>query len=156
MTKVKMTPALLQYFRGMVERVKEVCEENAPAEEDHDGEPGLVLRRMDIEELWVPGLLEPPKIQRLWPDLYLTNGRLEGIIQIHTCQDSGVMNVYVTLEDDQGNYLEGDYATVNADVKNHWRYSALAPANPGTTITVRAIAMDRLGGVAIQQENITV
>ena len=156
MTKVKMTPSLLQYFRGMAALVNELCEENALAEDDRERDPELVLRSTDVAELWVPGLLWPPKIETLQPDLYLKNGCLDGIIHINTSEAFGVRNVYVTLEDDQGNHIEGGFAMENELVKNHWGYIASAPAKSGTTIIVRAITMDRLGSVAIQQESITI
>ena len=66
------------------------------------------------------------------------------------------MNVYVTLEDDQGNRLESGYAVDNDVMKNYWGYIPSAPAHYGMTVIVRAIAMDRLGGVGTEMERIMV
>ena len=66
------------------------------------------------------------------------------------------MNVNMTLEDEQGNRLESDYALDNDLVKNHWCYVPSAPAHAGMMVVVRAIAMDRLGGVGIETERVTV
>jgi len=41
-------------------------------------------------------------------------------------------------------------------VENHWGYVPSAPLPCGTTVVVRVIAMDSLGGVGIQTEQITV
>jgi hypothetical protein len=66
------------------------------------------------------------------------------------------MSVYVILEDDHGNPIESDYAIDNDVVANHWGYFPSAALPSGTTVIVRAIAMDRLGGVGIQTERVTV
>jgi hypothetical protein len=62
----------------------------------------------------------------LWPDISVKHGHLDGLILISTSEYFGVMNVYVTLEDEQGNHIESDYA------------------------------LDRLGGVAVRTERVTV
>jgi hypothetical protein len=116
----------------------------------------LLSPRREVLELCMPGLLAHPQIEMILPDISLENGHLDGLIQIHTSEYYGVMNVYVVLEDDQGHRLESDYALENEFVENHWCYVPFAPLQSGTTVIVRAIALDRLGGVGIQTESITV
>ena len=102
----------------------------------------------------MPGLRRPPKIELLWPEIVLKNGHLDGIIQINTSAYFGVRNIYVIVEDARRNHLESGYAMDDELVQNHWGYIPSAPAHTGTTIIVRAIVIDALGGVGIQTEGI--
>jgi hypothetical protein len=154
MAKVLLTPSVLEYRCAMAALVEELCEENSKDMRESIEEFGPAAT--EVVEFWTPGLLRPPKIESLWPDLWLEDGHLDGIIQINTSEYFGVMNVYVTLEDDQGNRLESDYALDNDVMKNYWGYFPSAPAHYGMTVIVRAIAMDRLGGVGIRTERVTV
>jgi hypothetical protein len=156
MTKVRMSPSVLLYRQAMAELVNQVCEEKLIVNAGRERMEGLLPDRTDTLEFWTPGLLRAPKIELLWPEIRLKDGHLDGIIQIHTSEYYGVMNVYVILEDDRGNHIESDYAMDNQVVENHWGYIPSAPLASGTTVVVRAIAMDRLGGVGIQTESITV
>jgi hypothetical protein len=51
--------------------------------------------------------------------------------------------------------FESGYAMDNEFVQNHWGYISTAPAHADMIIIVRAVALDRLGGVGIQTESIT-
>lgn len=156
MTKVILSQSLFEYRQAMAELVNQVCEENMIIGADRPSVEDFGPAPTDVPELGVPGLLRPPRIESLWLDIRLKDGHLDGIIQINTSEYFGVMNVHVRLEDDRGNHLESDYALDNEIVENHWGYFSSAPLSPGTTIVVRAIALDRLGGVAIRMERITV
>lgn len=155
-TKVILSSSVLEFRQAMADLVQQVCDEHALAAVDHDWDPELEPDRTDVVELGIPGLLRPPKIEMVWPDLRLKDGCLDGMIQIHTSEYFGVVNVYVTVENEQGNHLESGYALDNDDVENHWGYFASAPASPGTTILVRVLAQDKLGGIAIHTEKVTV
>jgi hypothetical protein len=155
-TKVILSPSVLGFRQAMTDLVQQVCDEHALAAVGRDWDPELEPDRTDVVELGIPGLLRPPKIEMVWPSLRLKDGCLYGIIQIHTSEYFGVMNVYVILEDEQGNHIEGGYALDNDYVENHWGYFASAPASPGTTIVVRVLALDKLGGIAIHTEKVTV
>jgi hypothetical protein len=154
-TKVRISPLFFDYREGIAELVDQVCEENQIANLDCPdiGDFGPVATK--VAELGVPGLLRPPKVEAIFPELYVTDGHLDGLIQIHTSEYFGVMNVFVVLEDEQGNTLESDYAMEAEVVENHWGYVPSAPLPGGTTVVVRAIAMDSLGGVGVQTERIT-
>ena len=156
MTKVFLSPAVLGFRQAMADLVQQVCDEHALAGVGREWDPELEPERTEVAELGIAGLLRPPKIEMVWPSLCLKDGRLDGIILIHTSEYFGVMNVYVILEDEEGNHLESDYALDNDYVENHWGYIASAPANPGMTIVVRVLALDRLGGAALHTERVTV
>ena len=156
-TKVIISPSLLDYHEGMAELVNQVCEENKIASMGHADIEDFGPANTNVPELWVPGLLRPPKIESLCTDIYVTDGHLDGHIFISTSEYFGVMNVFVAIEDEQGNRIESDFAVdTNGVVENFWGYAPSALLPCGTTIIVRAIAMDRLGGVGIQTERITV
>ena len=156
MTKVRVTPSILLYRQAMADLVDRVCEQDRIASEGCEDIEQLDPTRKDILELWTPGLLFPPQVEGLCPELWLEDGRLHGIILISTSEYFGVMNVYVTLEDEQGNRLESGYAVDNDVMKNYWGYIPSAPAHSGMAVIVRAIVRDRLGGVGIKTERTTV
>jgi hypothetical protein len=98
---------------------------------DYESLLDLGAIRMDIPELGVPGLLRPPRVELICPDIVLVDGHLDGIMQVNTSENFGVLDVYVILEDDQGNPIESDYAMENDYVENHWGYIPFAPLPPG-------------------------
>jgi hypothetical protein len=104
----------------------------------------------------MPGLLAHLRVEMIWPKIELKDGHLDGLILIHTSEYYGVMNVYVTLEDEQGNRIESDYALDTDAVENYWAYFPAATAAPGTTIIVRAVALDCLGAVGMHSERVSV
>ena len=156
MTKVRLSPSILEYHLAMIALVDQVCEEYTITGVHYEDIEDLRPPREDPLEFGTPGLLLPPKIELLLPDLYLVDGRLDGAIHIQTSEYFGVMSVFVVLEDDQGNQIESDYAFENESVRNHWCYIPSSTLGSSTTVTVRAIAMDALGGVGIHIEHETV
>ena len=156
MTKVILSPSVIYYCQAMAELVDEVCEEFTITGVDYVDVEDLRPPREDFLEFGAPGLLLPPKIEMVLPDICLAEGCLDGVIDIQTSEYFGVMSVYVTLEDDQGNHIESDYAQENDLLQNHWGYIPSSPLPSGTTVTVRVIAMDQLGGVGIHSESVTV
>ena len=156
MTRVRISPSLLDYGEAMAELVNEVCEENILIGMDRETIEDFGSPRTDGPELGVSGLLRPPRIEFLWPDIRLKDGHLDGLIQISTSEYFGVMNVYVILEDGQAHHIESAYAMDNDIVENHWGYVPSAPLPSGTTVIVHAIAMDRLGGIGTRTERRTV
>ena len=151
-----MSPSLLDYRESMAELVNQVCEETTILGTDRQSLDDFSPPRKDIPELWVPGLLMHPRVELLWPDIRLKDGHLDGCIQISTSEVYGVTNVFIVLEDAQGNPIESDYALDAEVIQNHWGYFPSAPLPSGTTVIVRAIAMDSLGGVGMQTKRITV
>jgi hypothetical protein len=156
MTKLIPSPSVLLYRQAMAELVDQVCKENATTDVDCESKEDICPDPTDALELWTPGLLRPPKIELLWPEIDLKDGHLDGLIQINTSEYFGIMNVYIILEDDKGNPIESGYALDNEVMENHWSYFPSAPVLPGTTVVVRAIAIDGLGNIGMLSESITI
>jgi hypothetical protein len=152
MTKVKLTPDVLAYRQGMAELVNQVCEKNLVTGVNRERLLEPSETRRDIPGLSMAGVLEPPRVEEIFSDIWLADGHLDGIIQIHTSEDYGVMNIYVILKDEQGNQIESGYAMSNEYYEDHWGYIPSASPPSGTTVFVQAIAMDSLGGVGILTE----
>ena len=157
MTRVYLSIPVLDYCEAMAELVREVCEKPAIT--------GVAPRRR--REEWIParkpipafrldGLLQPPRIELLDPYLFPAEEQVDGIIHIIASGDYGVMNVYVILEDERGKQLESGFALKDEVEQDEWFYFPSVSLRSGASVTVRAIAMDPLGGVGVQDENVTV
>lgn len=143
-----MSLPVLEYCEAMAELVREVC-----------GRPtitGVSPARKDLPAFRLDGLLQPPRIEALDPYLVPAQDQVDGIIEIGTSADYGVMNVYIVWEDEQGKQIESGFALKDEVEEDEWFYFPSASLRSGTSVTVRAIAMDPLGGVGIQNENVTV
>jgi hypothetical protein len=154
-TKVRISPLLLDYRQMMEQWVDEARDEKlrvaALAE--------IILEPfpcVDIPDSEQAGLLRPPRIESLWPELYLRNGETHGLIQINTSDVFGIACIYVTLRDQAGNLLERGYAMRVQTCETHWGYIPDVALRAGTTVVVRAVAMDSLGGLSIAHETCTV
>ena len=87
----------------------------------------------------------------------MEEGEVEGIINICTSDLFGIVEISLTLRDEAGNLLEKGYAELNEGCVGCWAYPvqkrmALAL---GTTLTIRAVAIDSLGGMSIAEEKLT-
>jgi hypothetical protein len=157
-TKVKVSPLLLEHQATMAQWVAECREEKlkyaAQVEDDLEPFTGAV----DIYAPETPGLLTPPRIETLLPIFYfLEDGEVEGIINICTSDLFGIVEISLTLRDEADNLLEKGYAELNEGCIGCWAYpvqKSMAPAL-GTTLTIRAVAIDPLGGMSIAEEKLT-
>jgi hypothetical protein len=141
----------------MAELVNEVCDENkVRGAEPRSIKKGLFLPRKDPAALHLSGLLTSPKIEVLDPWLFPADDQVESIIQITVLADYGLASVYVTLEDERGGKIEGGFALQDETAEDDWYYFPSASLSAGASVTVRAIAMDPLGGVGIQIEKVRV
>jgi hypothetical protein len=156
MTKVILSPLLLEYRDAMAELVNRVREKVTIAGMDRQSVYWPDPAPKDVRPPSLVGLLKAPMIELLWADISLLGGQLDGIIQVNTVDDFGIINVYVTLRDDRGNLIEGGYAMKNEIVEDHWFYVPSVFVPSGTSVIVQAVASDALGGVAIQTEKVTV
>jgi hypothetical protein len=111
--------------------------------------------RKDIPAPERAGLLTAPRIEMLDAEIYLRDGETEGLIMINASDVFGIEYIYVTLRDDAENLLESGYAML-AECEGHWGYIPCEPLTLGTSVTVRAVAVDALGGMGIAQEKVTV
>lgn len=141
----------------MAELVREVCEKpTITGVSPRNRRKELSPARRDLPAFRLDGLLQPPRIEALDPCLFPAEDQVDGIIQITASGAYGVMNVYVTLEDDRGKQIESGFALRDEVEEDNWFYFPSASIRSGASVTVRAIAMDPLGGVGIQNENVTV
>jgi hypothetical protein len=152
-----MSIYMLEYCEGMAELVREVCEKPtitgvAPRSRDQE----LLPARKELPAFRLDGLLRPPRIEALEPFLFPAEDQVDSIIHITASGDYGVMNVYVTLEDDRGKQIESGFALPDEVEEDDWFYFPSASFASGACVTVRAIAMDPLGGIGIQDENVMV
>jgi hypothetical protein len=157
MTRVILSVDVLEYRQAMAALVDEVCQKNRMIGVDPECRRNELLPlRKELSAFWLDGLLRPPRIEALNPYLFPPEDQVDGIIQITASGDYGVINVYVTLEDDRGKQIESGFALKDKVEKDDWFYFPCASPPSGTSVTVRAIAMDPLGGIGTQNENITV
>ena len=155
MTRVWMSPAVLDYCEGMAARVREVGQKPVIT--------GVEPRRKELfPELRYPralrleGLLTPPRIEFIDPCLSPEEEQVEGIIQITASGEYGVSNVYVRLEDDQGNQIESGFALRDEVEEDDWFYFPSASFRSGASVTVRVTALDPLGGIGVEDETVEV
>jgi hypothetical protein len=157
MTRVLLSLSVLDYCEAMAELVREVCERpTITGVSPRNRRKELFPARKDLPAFQLDGLLKPPRIEALDPYLFPAEDQVDGMIQITTSGEYGVMNVYVTLADDQGKQIESGFALRDEVEEDDWYYFPSAALRSGASVTVRAIAMDPLGGVGIQNETVTV
>jgi hypothetical protein len=157
MTRVFMSLSVLDYCEGMAELVREVCKK--PTITGVDPRPrkrGLSPTRKDLPAFRLDGLLKSPGVEALEPYLFPVEDKAESIIYIATWGDYGVIHVYVTLEDEWGEQIESGFALRDEVEQDEWFYFPSASLHSGASVTVRAIAMDPLGGLGTRDENVTV
>ena len=152
-----MSLAVLVYCEGMAELVRELCEKPAihgvdPRSKNSERFPA----RTDLPAFRLDGLLPPPRVEALEPYLFPADDRAESIVYIATSGEYGVINVYVTLEDERGRQIESGFALRDQVEPDDWFYFPSASLRSGASVNVRAIAMDPLGGVESRDENVTV
>src|SRR5215212_7465068 len=156
-TKVRVSPDLLDYQITMAQWVGESREEKlkdaAQAEDDLEPFTGAI----DIYAPEIPGLLTPPWIETLFPVFYfLEDGEVEGLINLITSDLFGIAEISVSLWDEAGHLLETGYAELNEGCIGCWAYpvqKSMAAA-VGSTLTIRAVAIDPLGGMSIAEERL--
>ena len=157
MTRVILSLSVLDYCEAMAELVREVRKKpTITGVDSQNRRKELSPDRRDLPASGLDGLLQPPSIEALDPCLFPAEDQVDGIIQITTSGDYGVMNVYVTLEDGQGKQIESGFALRDEVEEDDWYYCPSAALRSGASVTVRAIAMDPLGGVGILSEDVTV
>ena len=157
MTRVLMSIFLLDYWEGMAQLVRKVCDK--PIITGVDSRSRRKERfsvRKDLPALCLDGLLQPPRIEALNPYLFPPENQVDNIIHLTTSGDYGVMQVYVTLENERGNQIESGFALKDETEADDWYYFPSVSLPAGASATVRAIAMDPLGGIGIQVKGVNV
>ena len=157
MTRVIMSLAVLEYCEGMAALVHELVEKPAiRGVEPRSRKSERVPARKDVPAFRLDGLLQPPRVEALEPYLFPAGDRADSIVYIAASGEYGVMSVYITLEDEWGNQIESGFALRDEVEPDDWFYFPSASLRSGASVTVRAIAMDPLGGAGSQDENVTV
>jgi hypothetical protein len=156
MTRVFMSLAVLEYCEGMAELVRELCQKPSITGVDHRSRRELFPARTDLPAFRLDGLLKPPRVEALEPYLFPAGDRANSIVYIATSGEYGVMNVYVTLEDERGRQIESGFALRDHEEPDDWFYFPSASLRSGGSVNVRAVAMDPLGGVGSRDANVTV
>jgi hypothetical protein len=157
-TKVRVSPDLLDYQITTAQWVADCREEKltyaAQVEDDLEPFTGAV----DFYSPETPGLLTPPWVETVFPVFYfLEDGEIEGLINVVTSDLFGIQKISVTIWDEAGKLLDSGYAELNEGCIGCWAYPVqkrMAPA-VGTTLTIRAVASDSLGGMSIAEEKLT-
>ena len=152
-TKVKVSPSLLAYHQEMAQWVDEARDEKLRVSANTFKVPFPV--RKDIPAPERAGLLTAPRIEMLDAEIWLRDGETDGLIMINASDVFGIEYIHVTLRDDAENLLESGYAMF-AECEGHWGYIPCEPVTIGTSVTVRAVAVDALGGLGLAQETVTV
>ena len=154
-TKVRVSPYLLAYRQEMAQLVNNLRDDKLriAARVEQDLEP--FTDQTDILGSDKAGLLTPPRIEFLLPEFYLHNGEVEGIIHINTSDFFGIAYIYVTLREEAGNLLESGHAMRDEASIGYWDYLPSVPLAAGTSLIVRAVAADALGGSSIAEEKLT-
>ncbi len=154
-TILRVSPFLQEYCQTMAQWVNEAREEKLWITEKAEINLDPVPMRRDIAAPEKAGLLTPARIELLWPEIYVRNGETDGLIMINTSDVFGIEYIYVTLRDEAGNLLESGYAR-RTGVCGHWGYPFCADLTVSTAVTVRAVAVDSLGGMGVAYEKCTV
>lgn len=144
MTKVLINNFFLAYQRGMEEFIRKIVKEKyiAGVKSGGHGEPSWIT----------PDLLPPPKIESLDLDFY--EGRVDDFISIYTSDDFGIVNIFITIQDENGNLIESGNAFDWPEQPNRWAYLTSVPVPDGTPVTVQVAVIDGLGGMSGTSENL--
>jgi len=156
MTKVRLSPLFLEYRQMMEQQVHEARNEKLRLLAQADMAIEDFPNRMELPAPAKAGLLTHPKVGFSMADIYLRNGKTDGLILINTSDEFGIESIYVTLRDEAGNLLESGDAMRDENCEGNWGYMPCEPIPLGTTVTVRAVAMDALGGLSVGYEKCTV
>jgi hypothetical protein len=159
MTKIKLrlSPSLLEYCQAMTQSVNDARDEKlrVAAQAKINLEP-FADPMIDIPVPEAAGLLTPPRIEMLLPEYYLGDDGMEGIIHISTSAVFGIVSIYVTLKDEAGDLLEKGYAMRDEAYMGYWAFLPSVIPMVGTTVVVRAVALDALGALSVAEEKVTV
>lgn len=156
-TKVKVSPLLLDYQSTMAQWLEEAREEKLKyaAQTEENLEP--FDNQVQIPAFEQAGLLTPPQIECVTPNFYWREGGgIEGIIHVITSDVYGIVSISLTLRDEAGNLLESGQAMRDEQWVGYWSYLPRLTPTVGTSVIVRAVAADALGGLSIAEEKLAV
>lgn len=102
-------------------------------------------RNAPVFSLMIADFFNPPTISSV--DVMTYYGAIGDTISIHVSGDFSVVNVYVTIQDLQGNPVEMGQAAQSEPGSNLWIYTASVQHQP--TAKFQIVAMDRPGGTTV-------
>jgi hypothetical protein len=136
MTKIYFANSILDYRQDMAEAVRQLIRENYIG--------GVKPFIGDDPRLSQPDLLPPPRIEAI--ELHFYQGRVDDQVMLCVTSDFGLASVSVVIMDGQGNLIERGEADPISASAECWSYVARVDVPAGTSVTVQAAAVDRLGG----------
>ena len=85
-------------------------------------------------------------------DLEIYEGKVHDLIMFIVSEEFGLSNVRMILTDEDGKVIESGKAFVCMDQPDLWHCFTTASVSSGTSVTVQAIAIDRLFGIGTWSE----
>ena len=156
-TKVKVSPLLLDYQSTMAQWLEEAREEKLKyaAQTEENLEP--FDNQVQIPAFEQAGLFTPPQIECVTPNFYWREGGgIEGIIHVITSDVYGIVSISLNPPG-SGGKSSGKRA---GDAGRAVGRLLVLPPRPtptvGTSVIVRAVAADALGGMSIAEEELAV
>jgi len=138
MTKVILSPSVLNYRKEMAEAVSDTVKANFI-----DGVKPFVTEERILTIS--PELLPSPKIEVI--ELTNYQGKVGDLIFLLTSTDFGIWKLHVVISDDQGNVVESGDATPFDYDPDCWEYIVTTDVPSGTSVIVYATATDGFWGV---------
>jgi len=114
-------------------------------------ETAAKARNMPIFALTVADFFNAPTIHNV--DISAYNGQAGSKISILATDDFSLVNVHVSLSNDQGNVFESGAAVETSEGSGLWVYTALVSAPNEAAINIKVVATDRPGGTTVANVN---
>jgi hypothetical protein len=87
--------------------------------------------------------------------LYAYEGKGDDYIAISVSSNFPIASAYITIRDESGNLIERCQAGPHPSAPELWDMPANVRVPSGTTVTVRAVVMDYMGGIRVGWESKT-
>ena len=142
MTKLQMNRDLRDYQEEMKETLRQVIQQNfiGGIQEAGRGELPFALEN----------LLPCPIILAIFLESYEGQGdNFIGIVALH---DFDIYAMEVSIRDDQGNLIERGEASRYPEDPELWEYLLTARIPAGTSVDVKVVATDCMGGVGVARD----
>ena len=141
-----MTGDLLEYRQWMKEELRDVIRQNYIA--------GIETVELLEQPFGGEDLLPAVEIMAIILDAY--EGKGDDYLAVSVFSDFPVASVYITIRDENGNLIESYQACKHPSAPELWDMPANVCVASGTSVTVRAVVMDYMGGIRVGQESKTV
>ena len=146
MTKIILSPLLLDYREFIADLSSQSSKSRYVA--------GVDVWECSEPVLAQDHLLPPPQMEAM--DLAIYDGHVHDLLLFLVSSVFGISNVHVVITDQHGDLVESGDAFVCMDEPDIWHYFTTASVPSGTSVTVQVIASDRVLGMGIRSEEITI